>query len=80
MAVGHDERHEAAGEVAQLHVADAGNLPHPLRRGRPHAGQLALEFNRFRLQLRDDFVKTTDPPGSELTGRIESTIVVDDMI
>ena len=35
-------------------------------------GQLHLEFNRLSLNLRDNFVNTTDPPGTELTGRIES--------
>lgn len=36
-------------------------------------GQLHLEFNRLTLNVRDNFVNTTDPPGTELTGRIEST-------
>lgn len=37
------------------------------------AGQFQLEINRFRIRIRDDFVKTTDPQNQELTGRIEST-------
>lgn len=37
------------------------------------AGQLQLDLNRFRIRIRDDFVKTTDPQNLELTGRIEST-------
>jgi hypothetical protein len=37
------------------------------------AGQLELEFNRLRVSVRDDFAYTTDPPGTELTGRIRST-------
>lgn len=36
-------------------------------------GQLHLEFNRLSLNVRDNFVNTTDPPGTELVGRIEST-------
>ena len=36
-------------------------------------GQLRLEFPRLLLNLRDDFTRTSDPPGSELTGRIKST-------
>jgi len=36
-------------------------------------GQLHLEFARLLLNLRDDFAITTEPPTSELTGRIEST-------
>lgn len=35
--------------------------------------QLRLEFVRLILNLKDDFVKTSDPPGSELTGRLDST-------
>jgi hypothetical protein len=34
--------------------------------------QLRLDFPKTLLNLRDDFVKTTDPPNSELTGPIES--------
>lgn len=34
--------------------------------------QLHLEFNRLRFDLKENFVHTTDPPGTELTGRIES--------
>jgi hypothetical protein len=37
------------------------------------AGQLLLGFNRLQVRARNEFIKTTDPPGSELTGRIEST-------
>lgn len=37
------------------------------------AGQLRFEFPRTILNLRDDFVRTSDPPGTELTGRILST-------
>jgi hypothetical protein len=36
-------------------------------------GQLRLDFPRTLLNLRDDFVRTSDPPGTELTGRILST-------
>jgi len=36
-------------------------------------GELRLDFPRTLLILRDDFVHTTDPPNTELTGRIEST-------
>ena len=36
-------------------------------------GQFHYEFARLILDLRNNFVKTTDPPGTELTGRIEST-------
>lgn len=36
-------------------------------------GQLHLESSRLSFNLRDDFVRTTDPQGTELTGRIEST-------
>jgi hypothetical protein len=34
--------------------------------------QLKLDMSRLKLQLRDDFTETTDPPGSELTGPIKS--------
>ncbi len=34
--------------------------------------QLKLDLPRLKLQLRDDFIETTDPPGSELTGPIKS--------
>ena len=37
------------------------------------AGQLRLDFPRTLLSLRDDFVRTSDPPSTELTGRILST-------
>jgi hypothetical protein len=37
------------------------------------AGQLRLDFPRTLLTLRDDFVRTSDPPGTELTGRILSS-------
>jgi hypothetical protein len=36
-------------------------------------GQLKLDFPRLLVNLRDDFARTSDPPGSELTGRIQST-------
>ena len=36
-------------------------------------GQLHLESARLSFDLLDNFIKTTDPPGTELTGRIEST-------
>ena len=36
-------------------------------------GQLRLDFPRTLLNLRDDFTRTSDPPGTELTGRILST-------
>jgi hypothetical protein len=35
-------------------------------------GQLILDFPRTKLTLRDDFTRTSDPPGTELTGRILS--------
>ncbi len=35
-------------------------------------GQLRLDFPRTLLTLRDDFTRTSDPPGTELTGRILS--------
>src|SRR5689334_20807265 len=35
-------------------------------------GQLRLDFPRLLLNLRDDFARTSDPPGTELTGRILS--------
>jgi hypothetical protein len=35
--------------------------------------QLRLDFPRTLLTLRDDFTRTSDPPGTELTGRILST-------
>lgn len=34
--------------------------------------QLKLDMARLKLQLRDDFIESTDPPGSELTGPIKS--------
>ena len=37
------------------------------------AGQLRLDFPRTLLTLKDDFSRTSDPPGTELTGRILST-------
>ena len=36
-------------------------------------GQLRLDFPRLLVNLRDDFTQTSDPPNSELTGRIRST-------
>jgi len=36
-------------------------------------GQLRLDFPRTLLNLKDDFTRTSDPPGTELTGRILST-------
>jgi Putative beta-barrel porin 2 len=36
------------------------------------AAQLNLDFPRTRLNFRDDFVRTSDPPNTELTGRILS--------
>jgi hypothetical protein len=36
-------------------------------------GQLRLDFPRTLLTLKDDFTRTSDPPGTELTGRILST-------
>lgn len=36
-------------------------------------GQVKLDLPRLQLSLRDDFATTTDPPGTELTGRIKST-------
>jgi hypothetical protein len=37
------------------------------------AVQLRLDFPRTLINLRDDFVRTSDPPNTELTGRILST-------
>ena len=37
------------------------------------AGQLRLEFPRTLINLKDDFTRTSDPPGTELTGPILST-------
>ena len=34
--------------------------------------QLKVDMPRLKLQLRNDFTETTDPPGSELTGPIKS--------
>jgi len=36
-------------------------------------GQLKLDFPRLAVNVRDDFSRTSDPPGTELTGRIMST-------
>ncbi len=36
-------------------------------------GQFRLDFPRLLVNLRNDFAFTSDPPGTELTGRIEST-------
>jgi hypothetical protein len=36
------------------------------------ATQLRLDFPRLLLTLRDDFTRTSDPPNSELTGRVLS--------
>jgi hypothetical protein len=37
-------------------------------------GKLLLEFpGGLKMGVKDDFARTTDPPGTELTGRIEST-------
>lgn len=36
-------------------------------------GQVKLDLPRLQLMLRDDFAITSDPPGTELTGRIKST-------
>ena len=35
-------------------------------------GQLRLDFPRTLLTLKDDFIRTNDPPNTELTGPIES--------
>jgi hypothetical protein len=50
-------------------------LRHPDRDALHHvlAGQLLYEIGRWRLRIRDDFLKTTDPQSTELTGRIPST-------
>jgi len=37
------------------------------------AGQLRLEFPRTLINVKDDFTRTSDPPGTELTGPILST-------
>ena len=34
--------------------------------------QFRLDYSRLKLQLKNDFAETTDPPGSELTGPIKS--------
>ncbi|HTY76873.1 MAG TPA: outer membrane beta-barrel protein [Candidatus Bathyarchaeia archaeon] len=34
--------------------------------------QLKLDYSRLKLQLKNDFTETTDPPNSELTGPIKS--------
>ena len=34
--------------------------------------QLKLDMSRLKLQLQNDFIETTDPRGSELTGPIKS--------
>ncbi len=36
-------------------------------------GQVRLDFPRLLVNVRDDFTRTSDPPGTELTGRIKST-------
>ena len=36
-------------------------------------GQLRLDFPRLLFNLREDFIQTTDPPNSELTGQVKST-------
>lgn len=36
------------------------------------AVQLKLDMPRLKLQLRDDYIETIDPPGGELTGPIKS--------
>jgi hypothetical protein len=36
------------------------------------AGQLRLDFPRTLVNIREDFVRTSDPPGTELTGRVLS--------
>jgi hypothetical protein len=38
--------------------------------------QLKVDMPRLKLQLRDDFTESTDPPGSELTGPIKSQVNV----
>jgi hypothetical protein len=48
---------ELTGQDAEHHIA---------------SGRVQLQFPRLRLRLLEDYTKTTDPPGSELTGRIES--------
>jgi hypothetical protein len=35
-------------------------------------GQLSLDYPRLLVNLRDDFTQTSDPPGTELTGRVLS--------
>jgi len=37
------------------------------------AGQLRLDFPRTLINVKDDFTRTSDPPGTELTGPILST-------
>jgi hypothetical protein len=37
------------------------------------ATQLHLEFARTTITLKDDFTRTSDPPGTELTGPVKST-------
>ncbi len=72
-AVGREDRKEPAGEVAQLHVADAGNLPHPLRRGRPHPRQLpqhGIPEDHIRLLL--PFLRDLPP---QLAQRLEQRLI-----
>lgn len=37
------------------------------------AGQLRLDFPRTLINVKDDFTRTSDPPGTELTGPVLST-------
>lgn len=39
-------------------------------------GEVRFDTTKFRAGLRDDFTHTSDPPGTELVGRIESNVNV----
>ena len=49
-----------------VHLTDQDTVNHIA------AGQLRLDFPRLLLTLNEDFVRTNEPPSSELTGPIES--------
>jgi hypothetical protein len=49
-----------------VHLTDQDTVHHIA------AGQLRLDFPRLLLNLKEDFVRTSDPPNTELTGRILS--------
>jgi hypothetical protein len=49
-----------------VHLTDQDTVHHIA------AGQLRLDFPRLLLNLKEDFTRTSDPPGTELAGRILS--------